>query len=157
MKFELYLGDCQTAPIDNGVRCGMEHHCGINIGEQTGIHHDYLSAATFLPRRAEEQQSPRQFGFYCSHCQCRAQSGGSDQVVTTGMTELGEGIIFTDDRHGGAVAYCGIFGPDRGGEASYPEVDVKPTFLQFSGKELGRVVFLKLEFGMVVDIATHPD
>ena len=77
--------------VDTG---GMHHHGGIERIKRALSRHQLFAIAAFLGRCAEIAHLARQVAVQFGERQRCAEAGGGDDVVTAGMADTGQGVIF---------------------------------------------------------------
>ena len=94
-----------AARIRFGERTGVRHHAGINAVQTVLIEHESFSSDGFLGGGSEKDDPGRDI--FEAQFPCDGEEGaersGADQIVTAGMAEFGQGIVFRSESEGRAV------------------------------------------------------
>ena len=97
-----HLGDADAGhgrQVDAG---GMHHQRRIHTVERAGARHHFLAAALLLRRCAEKRDGAGQLILHVVQGERRAQGGGGDEVVATGVADAGQGVVL--GQHGDVAA-----------------------------------------------------
>ena len=131
----------------------MHHHRGVHRVESAVSRHEFL-ATTFLFGGCAEQRHPTR-KIVANRCegQGSAQCGSSDQVVSAGMTDAGQGVVFGKHRDIEITLAETRF--EGGGQAIAAGIHVQTVPSRGAYQERGRPFLLESEFGMCMDVVGH--
>ena len=154
------MGGCTAEghfELIDGKACGLEaikrprvnHHRRMDAVEDASFEHENFSAPRFFCRGSEHLDGEIQLVCDFSQPNASANCGGGNEVVTTGVPDLGECVIFSNDRKHEAPG--SIRGFECGRELGNSLDDIKAGRTKHVRRKRGRRVFLKRQFWLSVD------
>jgi len=134
---------------------GMKHHRGRDTFERTSLNELDLPPTTFLGGRAKQDD----LASHLRCCGCRSDecsdTARGDQVVTTSVTDLGQGIVLGE--HGDAWPFgVSHASPKRRWHAADTALDGESSALEVSRDFTRGFVLFEAELGLRVDGAREP-
>ena len=147
-EYRLNLLDGKAGDVSQICVSGVHHQCSLNIVERPPFEHQNLATATLLGRSAEDANTSTKLCRYGGGGQTGPQTGRGDDVVTTGVTDSGQSVVFAQNRYQRSLASScclercleAVCGPDY----------VHSFGLEHPCKEFVCEVFLKPEFRLGV-------
>ncbi len=129
---------------------GMDHHRRIDAFEGALARHQFLAAETFLRRRAEIAHAAGQAAVEFRQGQRRAQSGRRDDVVSAGMTDAGQRVVFGQDGDGRSALLAELGGVG-GVESERSALIGDPMGFDRCTQSIGRLEFLQRQLRLAMD------
>ncbi len=132
----------------------MDHDGRVDAVEGTGPGHDFFAGVSLFGRGAQEDDGARDccrvFFVQCVDGEEGADAGGGDDVVTAGVSDLGQGVVFGEDCDRPTVSGSRRR-PQSGLHSEEARLDVDSVFLEHRGDRGDRFEFLEGGLGQPVD------
>ena len=111
-KGHFELLDGQTHRFEPLVGPGMHHHGRVHVVEVAGVDEIDLSATALFGGRAEQGDREVEFIAYCGQSNGGTERRGGDDVMTAGVTDVGQSVIL--GAKGNVQVAASLGGPESG-------------------------------------------
>ena len=136
-------------------RPGVHHHGGVDAGEGAAFEHEDLAAAALLGGGAEHADGEPELVGHGGQGQPGPDRGGGDDVVTAGVADVGQGVVFGAHGHDElAVTSPGL---ERRRQVVDAFVHWSPPARRASATARAEVVSPKQSSGVAVDRMAQRD
>src|ERR1700674_3512791 len=132
----------------------MRHHGRIDAAQRSAFDQDYFSAAAFLSRRAEKNNSSRQLVRDALQTRDRAERGARNQVMPARMP-VRQRIVLGKNRNDGT--FSAELSAKRSLEPANSALNLEPQLSRSLAQQVGGEMLFELKLRMLMNLVTERD